>query len=80
MVKLNLFFCKMRGPIGSSLATETGGLFNEKKSGLIRGKKLNMTSAGKDSRRLIYKSLYNWAKTCLHRVREEGSCSSEVNE
>jgi len=63
------------------LASETEGLFNEKESGLIRGKKLNMTTAGKDSRRLIYKSLHNWAKIFIyfHRVEEEGGCIFGVN-
>lgn len=64
------------------MASETEGLFNGKKSGLIKGMKLNMTSARKDSRMLVYKSLHNWAKIFIHfhRAREGEDCSFGVNE
>lgn len=40
-----------------------------------------MTSAGRDSRRLLYKSLRNWAKTVIgfRRDGEKGGCSFGVN-
>lgn len=43
---------------------------------------MNVTSAGRDSRMLIYKSLCNWAKTVtgFHRGGEKGGCSFGVNE
>lgn len=54
------------------MASETEGPFNGKKSGLIKGKKSNMTSARKDSRMLVYKSLHNWAKNIHPFSRDQG--------